>query len=170
LKQGLIEREGMEQLASLNLTLKQASALSQKGVPLAHVAVIRSLNLAAPPAKGVPLKSYADVQKCLDTFVEENGIPIGFSPHGAFWQTMTRDQFTTDNIPGVSNPSTGNPLKVLIVNDGEHSNLVMALRGTAGTIFDPSTGSIGRMPPSGPFMTENDIQRIVTWIDAGAPK
>ncbi len=170
LKQGLIEREQFEQLANLNLTSKHALALSSRGVSLEDVVVMRTLKFTALPEKGAPLQSYADVQKCLDTFVEENGVPIGFSPHGAFWQTMTYEQFVQDNIPGVSDPGTGMPLKVLIIKDGDHSNLVMALRGTIGTIFDPNSGSIGRMPPSGPFMTDNDIQRIVDWINAGAPK
>jgi len=45
----------------------------------------------------------------------------------------------------------------------------MALQGKAGTIFDPVTGSIGRMPPSGPFMSDSDIAQLADWIDRNCP-
>jgi hypothetical protein len=170
LKQGLIEREQFHQLARLNLSLKQASAMDDQGVTLENLATLAEAKMFAAPAKGSPLMSYADVQKCLNDFVAENNVPIGFSPHGAFWQDMTYDQFTTGNIPGIVNPVNNQPLKVIELNNAEKSNLIMALRGTPGTIFDPTNGQIGQMPPSGPFMSANDIQRIADWINVGAPR
>ncbi|QIF06049.1 hypothetical protein G5S37_12135 [Roseimicrobium sp. ORNL1] len=116
-----------------------------------------------------PLNSYADVQALLDTFVANNNVPINLAPHRAFWKTMTYQEFITGNIPRVEDPDTGNPLKVLVVNDSKNSNLIMSLSGTPGTIFDPNTGSIGQMPPSGPFMDPADIARIADWIDRGCP-
>lgn len=115
------------------------------------------------------LDSYADVQKLFETFVKTNNIPIQFAPHSDFWNTMTHDQFVNGNVPGVSDPATGNPLPMMVKGDSANSNIILALQGK-GPLFDPSTGSIGRMPPSGPFMSAGDIQLLADWIDNGAPK
>lgn len=121
---------------------------------------------AAPP----PLKSYAEVRALLDDFVAREMVPIDFAPHGAFWRTMSYRDFTEGNIPGVVDPSTGDPLRVLIPGSSRKSNLILSLLGAEGTIFDPINGSIGRMPPTGPFMPDADIARIADWIDRGAPE
>ncbi len=55
---------------------------------------------------------------------------------------------------------TSNNGPVIIVGDGEGSNLVKKLRGTAGF------GS--RMPQGGPFMINSEIQKFVDWINQGA--
>lgn len=120
-----------------------------------------------------PLKSYAEVQKLLNDFIKQDpkdpsdDIPIQFAPHGDFWNTMDYKQFTEGDIPGVT--SGGQPLKVLVRKDSKKSNLIMSLRGTPGTIFDPENGTIGRMPPSGPFMSDEDIDRLAKWIDDDCP-
>ena len=44
---------------------------------------------------------------------------------------------------------------------GEQTNLVVSLRRGFGTI--------PRMPLSGPFAKEEEIQEIVQWIDSGMP-
>lgn len=170
LMQGLINREQFSHLAQLSLSPKVMTRLANKGVQIEDIMALNSEKLFARPQADPPLKSYAEVQAFLNDFVSSNGIPINFSPHGAFWKDMTYAQFTTGNIPNVSDPATGMPLKVMVMKDADHSNIIMALRGTKGTIFDPDTGSIGQMPPSGPFMTSSDIQRIADWINNGAPK
>ena len=45
---------------------------------------------------------------------------------------------------------------------GEETNLVVALRR--------GFGSIPRMPMGGPFLKEEEIQEIVSWIDGGMPE
>jgi len=45
---------------------------------------------------------------------------------------------------------------------GEETNLVVSLRR--------GFGSIPRMPMGGPFLKEEEIQEIVSWIDAGMPE
>ena len=45
---------------------------------------------------------------------------------------------------------------------GEETNLVISLR--------KGFGNIPRMPMSGPFIKEEEIQEIVRWIDAGMPE
>lgn len=158
-----------------------------KGIPamnmnLSHVLINglvrrdRPLKIAAARIAKQPLKSFADVQALLDGFIKRNNIPIQNAPHGAFWKTnpttnkpVTYKDFTEGDIPNVTDPATGNPLKILKKMDSKNSNLIMALRGTKGSIFDPDTGTIGRMPPSGPFMVDSDIDRLAAWIDANCP-
>ena len=44
----------------------------------------------------------------------------------------------------------------------EETNLIISLRR--------GFGNIPRMPMSGPFVKEEDIQEVVDWIDAGMPE
>jgi hypothetical protein len=81
---------------------------------------------------------------------------------------MDYKEFTQGNIPGIKD-SAGKPLKILVVGNSRRSNLILALRGTSGTIFDPVRGTAGRLPPTGPFMSNDDIDEIARWIDAGCP-
>jgi hypothetical protein len=116
-----------------------------------------------------PLMSYAEVRALLNDFVKKNDVPIEYAPYGPFWNTMGYKEFTEGNIPGVSDPATGKPLKVLVVNRSGESNIVRALRGVSRTVFDPVEGAVGRLPPTGPFMSPEDINRIADWIDRGCP-
>jgi hypothetical protein len=118
--------------------------------------------------EGQQLNSYAAVQALLNDFVKSNHVPIGSAPYGAFWDKMGYKEFTTGNIPGISD-AAGKPLKVLVNRNSRESNLIRALRGTRGSIFDPVEGAVGRLPPTGPFMHEDDINLIADWIDRGCP-
>lgn len=101
--------------------------------------------------------------------MKKNNGPIEFSPHGAFWNEMSYRQFIEGNLPEVTDRATGKPLKILIVGNARESNIIMALRGTKGSMFDRETGSIGRMPPTGPFMSDEEINQLADWIDRGCP-
>jgi hypothetical protein len=114
------------------------------------------------------LKSYAEVQALLNGFMKRNKGKIEFAPHEAFWNAMSYRQFIEGNVPEVSDPA-GKPLKILVVGNAGESNIIMALRGTAGSIFDREKGAIGRMPPIGPFMSDEEIDRLADWIDRGCP-
>jgi hypothetical protein len=115
------------------------------------------------------LKSYAEVQALLNGFMKRNKGKIEFAPHEAFWNDMSYRQFVEGNVPGVTGPA-GEPLKILIVGNAGESNIIRALRGVRGSIFDREKGAIGRMPPIGPFMTEEEIDRLADWIDRGCPE
>jgi len=115
------------------------------------------------------LKSYVEVQALLNGFMKRNKGKIEFAPHEAFWNAMSYRQFVEGNVPEVNGP-TGQPLKILIVGNARESNIIMALRGTAGSIFDREKGAIGRMPPIGPFMSDEEIARLADWIDRGCPE
>jgi hypothetical protein len=107
------------------------------------------------------LNSYADVQQYLDNLIATLGSNIGGAPHGAFWNTMNYQQFTTGNVPGVS----GN-WKVLEVGSSTTSNIILALRGDSP--FDGST--FPQMPADGPpFADAGQIQPLADWIDHGCP-
>jgi hypothetical protein len=94
------------------------------------------------------------------------------SPHGYFWDTLKYKDFTTGTVPGV-NIGPNPPYPILVVGHADQSNLVLALQGV-GPLFDNNTGAFGRMPadanpPGKPYFTDDQIQPIIDWINAGCP-
>lgn len=134
--------------------------------------------MTTPRAAGT-LNSYGDVQAYLIKTFTADIAPGGSNveqdaannaPHGAFWSTMTYQEFVTGNVPGVSDPNTGGPMPILVSGNSAQSNIIMALRGTPGSPFDPNSGAFGRMPADGaPFLTDDQIAPLAAWIDAGCP-
>jgi hypothetical protein len=118
------------------------------------------------------LNSFSDVQQFITKVLSDNGEmgDVPGSPHKAFWNTSTYDQFVDGAVPGVTDPTTGQPISILIKGDSAHSNLILSLQGK-GPLFDPTTGSFGQMPANGPPMfTDDQIKSIANWIDVGCPK
>ncbi len=101
---------------------------------------------------------FEEVVALLDAAVGQR--PVG--THGAFWRSMTRDEFVAGEVVGE---------RLLIVGDGAGSNLVKALRGLIP--FGTDTGTPGaayrRMPAGRRAMRDADIDKIEAWIDAGCP-
>jgi hypothetical protein len=119
------------------------------------------------------LDNFKDVQAFITGVMEENkteGAPPPKSPHKAFWLSMSYEEFTTGNVPGVKDPGTGNPLRILTIGDSASSNLILALRGE-GSLFNPNTGTFGRMPANNqiPF-SDDQIIELANWIDKGCPE
>jgi hypothetical protein len=115
------------------------------------------------------INSYAELGQYIDGILSANGdSPVG-PPHKNFWMTLTYDQFVNGNVPGVVHPTTKQPLKILVIGNSGASNIVQALSGTAGSIFDPNTGAIGQMPANGTPFTATQIAPIAAWIDAKCP-
>lgn len=116
------------------------------------------------------INSYAELGMYIDGVLTANGeTPVG-PPHRNFWDTLSYNDFIGGNVPGVADPNTGQPMKILVVGDSASSNLIQALAGTPGSVFDPNGGAIGQMPASGPpFFTADQIVPITAWIDAGCP-
>ena len=73
-------------------------------------------------------------------------------------------------MPGVVDPITSQPMKILVVGNSGASNLIRALSGAPGTVFDPAHGQIGPMPNGGTLFTPAQIAPIAAWIDAGCPR
>lgn len=111
------------------------------------------MSAPAPKATG-----FAAIVALLDAAVGGPDMGLGF--HGAFWRGVTRDQFMA--LP----PYQG--VVPVVAGDSKASGIVAALRGTGP--FDPTTGSIARMPPDGPYMSPEDIATIAGWIDDGCPE
>lgn len=117
---------------------------------------------------GLTLAAYLD--GILKRNNEMNGVAT--SPHKHFWETLAYQAFTTGNVPGVAfGPSP--PYPILVVGNAANSNFVLALQGT-GPLFDNNTGAFGEMPanaspPAMPFLTADEIQPIVDWINNGCP-
>ena len=117
---------------------------------------------------GLTLAAYLD--GILQRNNELNGVAT--APHKNFWETLTYQQFTTGNVPGISfGPRP--PYPILVIGDAASSNFVLALQG-AGPLFDNNTGAFGQMPananpPAVPFLTAAEIQPIIDWINNGCP-
>lgn len=118
------------------------------------------------------LNHYADVQQFISNILTQNHESGGVatSPHRAFWNSLSYNDFVNGNVPGVNDPTSGQPLPILIKGDSANSNLILALQGK-GPFFDPNTGAFGQMPANGPPMfTDDQVNSIAHWIDAGCPQ
>jgi hypothetical protein len=114
--------------------------------------------------------SFAQLRQFIDGILGTNGdLPVS-GPHKQFWDNLTYQQFTAGNVPGVVDPITNQPMKILVVGNSQASNIILALSGTPGTVFDPAHGGIGQMPEGGTLFTSDQIASIAAWIDAGCPQ
>lgn len=116
------------------------------------------------------LNSFADVQQFIDQVLIDNNEKhgVGFSPHKAFWLNLGYDDFVNGNVPGVKDPTTGQPIPILVKGNSAQSNLILALQGS-GPLFSP--GAFRQMPANGPpFFTADQIASVAAWIDAGCPQ
>jgi hypothetical protein len=110
------------------------------------------------------LNNYADVQAALNHFVQQAGVTPGQAPHGAFWTSMTYEEFTTGTVPG---NVVGGPWKILEVGNSQGSNIIQILSGTGDV-----TNANGQMPqPNPPYNPEQAtlITELAAWLDAGCP-
>jgi len=116
------------------------------------------------------LNSFADVQKFFNDFITTNGIDIGGAPHGAFWNTLTYSEFVNGNVPKVYYPNSTTPISILCKGNGAVSNIIFALSGTPGTLWDPNNAAgIPQMPQGGPYFSAAQIQELSDWITNGCP-
>src|SRR5258708_5778293 len=123
------------------------------------------------------LKSFSEVQAFLDKVLSDNGElddTKTASPHKDFWNRMTYEEFVRGSVPGTSgpikDPTTHQPMPILVKGDSSKSNLILALKGAAGTPF-ASDGAFGQMPADGPpYFTDDQIRQLAGWIDAGCPQ
>jgi len=119
------------------------------------------------------LNSFAELQAFITEIMEHNkkeGAPPPNSPHKAFWNSLTYEQFINGTVPGVLDPITKKPITILVNGNSASSNLILSLKGQ-GPLFDPKNGAFGQMPANGPPMfTDAQIQHIADWIDAGCPE
>jgi hypothetical protein len=106
------------------------------------------------------LNSYSDVQALFNDFVRANGIDLSGSPHQDFWNTLTYDQFVNGDVPGVPG------VRILVKGSAANSNLVAILKGP---ISVPS-GTIPQMPEDGPYMSDDMIAALSSWIDRNCPR
>lgn len=120
----------------------------------------------------ITLNSYADVQKHLNDILIANGQmnDTKRAPHKDWWNSMSYQQFVSGNVPGVSDPNTGLPMPILVKGNAAQSNIILALQGAPGTVFNNNSGAIGQMPADGPpFFTQEQIQPLIDWINAVCP-
>lgn len=122
---------------------------------------VASLTAAAAPVPG-----YARVQQILDESV--NG--ESFGAHGAFWRSISRDEFVAKKIFGRSLIQS----LTATTFDTDESNLIKALEGRSpfGKNMSPApAGAIfNRMPDGYPPLPQEKIDEIRRWIAAGCPE
>ena len=117
------------------------------------------------------LNNYADVQKLLNDFVDNNSFNIGGSPHGKFWNTLTYDQFISTTPHDIFSPYPASVL--VVVGDASSSPLIQVLTGGNG---GTNTSIYPDMPqPSPPGYDANTpsqtdvISSLTDWINADCP-
>jgi hypothetical protein len=120
------------------------------------------------PAAGGTIK-YADVQAIIKGLAPKwRG-----SPHGNFWEKPYAEFVDLEFEWGAA----GGTVRLIKKGDGANSNLVRALR-MQPLIVDMGGGKTQEipiekpMPPNGKGakMSDADIEKLVKWIDAGAPE
>lgn len=117
----------------------------------------------------IVIKSYSELGPYIDSILKANSdFPVAHR-HKDFWNTLTYTQFTTGTVPNVVDPTTNQPMQILVVGDSSSSNLIWALAGKPGSLFDPNTGAIGQMPLNGTPFNADQIKPIADWIDAKCP-
>ncbi len=116
------------------------------------------------------LKSFAEVQAFITKVLTDNSDigKVQNAPHDAFWNQLTYDQFVNGNVPGVTDLNTGAPIPILVKGKSSSSNIILSLQGKG--LFDPQTGEFPRMPEGGTPFTQEQINQIADWIDAGCPQ
>jgi hypothetical protein len=116
------------------------------------------------------LPNFAAVQAFFNNFIAENNIDITGAPHGAFWMNGY-DAFVSGPVPNVVDPNTNLPIPILTKGYGQTSNIIYALSGTPGTLWDPNNPEgFGQMPAGGPFFSTAQIQDLSDWISADCPQ
>jgi hypothetical protein len=105
------------------------------------------------------LNSYKDVQDFFNSFISANQIDIDASPHLAFWNDLTYDQFVNGDVPNVVG------VKILVSGNSADSNLIKILKGS----LTVGGQSFRRMPGGGPFTDAEMIASLADWIDRGCP-
>ncbi|KAA3631734.1 MAG: hypothetical protein DWQ02_15935 [Bacteroidetes bacterium] len=101
------------------------------------------------------INTYADVQAMFNDYVKLNGIGINGSPHKAFWNTLSYNDFINGNVPNVG-------IKICTCGDSEKSAIVQILKG--------SYDGIGEMPFGGPYFPDEQVEKFAKWIDDGCPE
>lgn len=116
------------------------------------------------------INNYADLQSFISNTMVTNGSNAKNAPHGNFWANLTYEQFINGNVPGVTDPVSQQPIRIVVPGNSRQSNLILALQGAPNTLFDSNTGAFGIMPADGsaPF-TADQIASIADWIDRNCP-
>lgn len=106
----------------------------------------------------INMLKYSDVIEQLEVAINREQI----GAHHAFWRGLTRDQFVEKRVYGMQLVELGN---------GNHSNLILAMRGAApfGEDIGTPDATMPRMPAGRPPMVEENITLISDWIDGGCP-
>lgn len=110
------------------------------------------LAIAESQMEGLALPAQTtDFQKVVH-ILDEAVRGLSIRRHGGFWRGINRDEFVALSVLG---------FELLVVGDGQSSNLIKVLRG--------ELGALPRMPVARPPVPRPRIEFIKEWIDSGCP-
>jgi hypothetical protein len=129
----------------------------------------------------MPLNNYADVQTALNTFVTQAQVTPGQAPHGAFWQSLSYEDFISKNIDSgghIVPANTAGTWKIVTPGNADASTIIQVLCG-----YGDAFNAVGQMPQPSPPYSLNDAQPpqpltygqfalvcdLRNWINAGCP-
>ena len=121
------------------------------------------------PAPGASPIGYEEVQGMFQAL----GRDPGDAGHERFWE-LSHEEFCKLAFP-LSWDDVDSTIKLIEPYDGAGSNLIRALVDGKGITYTDADGNlkrtnIQRMPKGGAAMPDDDIAKLVAWIDAGCPK
>jgi hypothetical protein len=102
------------------------------------------------------INTYADVQQMFNDYVQFNGITINGSPHLAFWNSLSYNDFITMDVPNAG------PIKICDCGNAANSAIVQILKG--------GYHGYPEMPKGGPYFPEEQIDKFAEWIDKNCPE
>jgi hypothetical protein len=109
------------------------------------------------------LNSYADVQNLLNNYVQSAGVTPASAPHGTFWETLSYQDFITQQVPNLPDVRICTPGTV------GTSGIINALSGTGQ--FMPQGNEYPQMPfGNPPYPGQQDvIDSLSDWISRNCP-
>jgi hypothetical protein len=113
--------------------------------------------------------SFAEVQQILSGRVKN----ATTAPHENFWE-LPYEEFIAFEFPF----EWGGEGKIRLITpgDGAGSNLIRGLKDGKSVVVTYADGrteikDVRRMPPrGGKYLSDEDLQKLVKWIDAGMPR
>lgn len=124
--------------------------------------------LPSKPVEG-PVIGYAEAQQILGSYLKT----ASAAPHQDFW-TLSYAEFVAFQFPFAEGED--GMIRLVTPGDGEGSNLIKALKDGEGITVRLADGreevrKVKRMPPRGKKKpTEEDLAKLIKWIDAGCPE
>jgi hypothetical protein len=108
---------------------------------------------------------YDGLKLILDAIADNAITGIGSSPHGAFWNSMSRNQFTTGEVPNIVRGGVTYHIPIVNAKKPDDSAILRVLLGPFPVQQDGSSTTIPQMPKGGPFITDSGYHVSIGGVD-----